>query len=535
MRPAPSARNLPRWPSEAFPVDLAPATARLRTHLQRRMHPDGAVRDPCRSRVLESALLLALLDRSSVELPARDRLAVFLAAHRDSPEPLDRLLARTALHGRRPETDQLDVDRFLARAPHFTGPRKRALLHAILLLLEGTNAAPPPLCAPEAFSPHGLHSWARVQTTAAKVVLARVHHQLVDERDLELLRSTQHPGVVWEGNLLIHLSVLHALAPLPGHQQLMSDGIRTALAHQRADGGVPFICDEDTWLTANAGVALHTTGAAASVVDAIARRLLRLQRRQGGWSYTEQARLTDADCTSVAAEHLHLAGPGTHRAAIRRAISALGALRGQDGGYPTYSTGAPSEPSMTAAAANALSTQGHRQRPALDAALKFLSDQQHPDGSFPPDWSSSRLHTVFRATLAAAHHPGAPGGVAQRISGRAVRLVMDSQNNDGGWGQQDSAPSDALSTSYALITLSAGYHAPTPGPAVRGAAYLLAQRRHDGSIASIPDSVGPRPFRFTVPALADVFALLALGHLTHRLAPVPEPSGRPWDGTKRYS
>ena len=99
-----------------------------------------------------------------------------------------------------------------------------------------------------------------------------------------------------------------------------------------------------------------------------------------------------------------------------------------------------------------------------------------------------------------------------------MRLVVKSQNADGGWGQQAGDPSDALSTAYALMTLSTQS---TPGPAAQGVAYLLTQQRPDGSIASIPDSIGPRPFRFTVPVLADVFALLALGHLNHRLPPTP--------------
>jgi squalene-hopene/tetraprenyl-beta-curcumene cyclase len=324
---------------------------------------------------------------------------------------------------------------------------------------------------------------------------------------------------VWEGNLLIHLSVLHALTLVPGHDRLVADGIRTALQHQRPDGGMPFICDEDTWLTATAAVALHTAATPAPVLDTLARRLLDLQHRDGGWSYTEEAQLTDVDCSSVAVEALHLIGPDTHRAPIRHTLTALHALRADDGGFPTYLAGAPSEACMTAAAANALSTQGHRHRPAVDTALDHLASQQHPNGSFPPDWSSSRLHTVFRAVLAASRHPSTPGSAAQRIIGRAVRLVANSQNPDGGWGQQDGAPSDALSTAYALITLSTQR---TPGPAARGTAYLLTQQRPNGSIAGIPDSIGPRPFGFTVPALADIFTLLALGHLTHRLAPGQE-------------
>ncbi|MDH6145545.1 squalene-hopene/tetraprenyl-beta-curcumene cyclase [Kitasatospora sp. GP30] len=519
MRPAPIPADLPRWPHAAFPADLAPATARLRAHLLSRVDPDGAVRDPCHSRVLESALLLALLDRTNVEPAARAQLAGYLAGHRDSPKPLDRVLARAALDGRPATADLLDVEQFLGQAPDFTGARKRALLHAVLVLLGGAPGSELP--GTEAFSLRGLHTWARVQVTAVKAVLAHAHRQpqLIDAPDLELLRSTQRPGTAWEGNLLIHLSVLHALAPLPGHRHLIVDGIRTALEHQRPDGGMPFICDEDTWLTATAGVALHAAGAGAPVLDAIAHRLLHLQQSGGGWSYTEHAQLADVDCTSAAVEVLHLTGPDAHRTPISRAIGALHALRGPDGGFPTYLAGAPSEACMTAAAANALNTQGHHQHAAVQAALQHLASQQHPDGSFPPDWSSSRLHTVFRAALAAVRHPdhATPGSPAQQITERATQLVLNSQNPDGGWGQQDGDASDALTTAYALITLSSC--SAVPGPAARGAAYLLTRRRPDGSIAGIPDSIGPRPFGFSVPALADTFTLLALGHLTRRLAP----------------
>ncbi|MFJ6774432.1 prenyltransferase/squalene oxidase repeat-containing protein [Kitasatospora sp. NPDC091257] len=519
MRLAATTLALPRWHSTDFPDDLALATARLRLYLESRIDPDGAVREPCHSRVLESALLLVLLDRTRLEPAARDRLARYLAAHRESPTPLDRLLARACLDGPSNVAGQLDVDDFLSHAPDFTGPRKRALLHAVLVLVGAVPATDLP--APDAFCLHGLHTWARVQVTAVKAILAHARPDLIDAHDLDLLRSTQQPGTVWEGHLLVHLSVLHALAAQPGHQQLIADGIHTALQHQRPDGGIPFICDEDTWVTANAGVALHAAGAPVPVLDRIAQRLLHLQQPGGGWSYTEGAQLADVDDISASIEVLHLTGPHVHRQPISRALDALLALRGPDGGFPTYQVGAPSEACITAGVANALCSQADRQHTAIDEALTFLASQQHPDGSFPPDWSKSRLHTVFRATLAATRHPShrTPNSPAQRITSRAARLVTNSQNTDGGWGQQHGDTSDATSTAYALITLAA--HSTDPDPAARGAAYLLTQQRPDGSITSIPDSIGPRGFAFTVPVLADIFSLLALGHLARRLAPAP--------------
>ncbi|GGU14371.1 prenyltransferase/squalene oxidase repeat-containing protein [Streptomyces lateritius] len=510
---------LPAWDRGALPSGLATATARLRDCLTARIGPDGAVHDPCRSRVLESALLLALLERTQSHPAARRRVAGYLSGHRDSVQPLDRLLAQAALAGHPCASKLLDLDEFLAQAPDFTGPRKRALLHAVLHLLGVTLPAGP--ISAEAFTLQHLHSWARVQVTAVKAVLGHAHRGAagLTGEDLGLLLFTQQAGRVWEGNLLIHLSVLHALTLIPGQRHVVAEGIRTALEHQRCDGGMPFICDEDTWLTATAGVALHAAGAGPAV-NIVARRLLSLQHSDGGWSYTHSARLTDVDCTSVAVEVLHLADPAAHRLPISRAISALQALRGSDGGFPTYLAGAPSEACMTAAAANALSTQRAGRHTAVDSALAHLASQQHADGSFPPDWSSSRLHTVFRAVLAASRQPAPPRSPASHITERAMRLVAEGQNPDGGWGQQAGSPSDALSTSYALITLSTA-GSPTPGPAARGAAYLLSRQQPDGSITSIPDSIGPRPFAFTVPALADIFALLALGHLTHRLGTAP--------------
>ncbi|MFF7801113.1 prenyltransferase/squalene oxidase repeat-containing protein [Streptomyces olivaceus] len=516
MRIAAPPACTPRWPHSALPAELVPATARLRAHVLGLVRPDGTLHSPCHSRVLESALLLALLDRTRLEPAARSRVAAYLSLHCDSPEPLDRLLARAALRHKPDPDGLLDVERFLARAPDFTGPRKRALLHAVLTLLGAVPAGE--ISVPEAFRLHGLHTWARVQVTAVKTILAH-GHRAVDESDLELLRSTQRPGTVWEANLLIHLSVLHALVPVAGQYPLVVEGVKTALSHQRPDGGMPFIPDEDTWVTATAGVALHAAGAGAPIVDLIARRLTALQHPAGGWSFADGVQLPDVDCTSVAVEVLHLAGPDVYRVPLRRALGALHALRGKDGGFPTYLAGAPSEACMTTAAANALSTQGPTHRHEVEAALAYLASQQRPDGSFPPDWSSSRLHTVFRAVLAASRHPGtSPDSPARRIITRGVALVADCQNADGGWGQQDGDASDALSTAYALTALSTQ---DTPGPAARGVAYLLSQQRPDGSISSVADSIGPRPFGFAVPALADVFTLLALGHLTRRMAPTP--------------
>lgn len=95
-----------------------------------------------------------------------------------------------------------------------------------------------------------------------------------------------------------------------------------------------------------------------------------------------------------------------------------------------------------------------------------------------------------------------------------MRLVRSEQNRDGGWGQQAGDESDPRSTSYAIIAMCGQVD---PAPVARGVEYLLARQRPDGSIPSASDSIGPRPFTFTVPVLGDIFALLALGHVARRV------------------
>ncbi|MEU0116359.1 prenyltransferase/squalene oxidase repeat-containing protein [Streptomyces bobili] len=418
-------------------------------------------------------------------------------------------LARSTGHVARHQA----LEDIISRIPDFTGSRKRALVHAIFTML---GAATTHGDVAPAFDVSALHPWAAVQAVAVKAVLDRAAGRAPAGRgDVTLLVSTQRPGTVWEGNLFIHLSVLHALVDVPGMESVVDAGLRTALMHQQEDGGLPFVTDTDTWCTVTAGLALGSVGAPREALHRIARHLVHVQHENGGWSYTDRAQLPDTDCTTVAVEFLHQLDTDAYRDPIRRGLDALIAVRSADGGFPTYGSGTPSEACMTAAAINALSTQG-RHHHLVQAALCFLADRQMPDGSFPPGWSSSRWHTLFRAHLATrSHHRQSPPAVHD-MSGRITGLVQTAQNADGGFGQQNGAPSDAISTAYALIILAGQSD---PAPAVHATRYLLAQQRPDGSIVSVPDMLGPRPFPYHVPLLTDTFTLLALGHLTHRIRP----------------
>ncbi len=403
----------------------------------------------------------------------------------------------------------------LAQSPHFTGFRKRVLLDAFL------TVCGVPLSDrhdPAAFSLAGLHCWAVVQVTATKFVLALARGQLgsFDDEDVRILLETQRGPHGWEGNILLTLWVLHALGRLPHTEAVVAAGLRKVMAHQREDGGMPFVTDTDTWCTATAGLALASAGAPRPVVRRVVAHLLEQQRPAGGWSYTDLSNQTDVDDTSVAVRLLHVLDEHEYRAPIERGTRSLYAARGLDGGFPTYLAGAPSEASMTAAALDALTPCRAQHERTIVAGLHFLADQQRDDGSFPPDWSSSRFHTVFRVLLAATRTPRPVSARVERMVDQAAALVLREQNSDGGWSGRVGEPSDPLSTAYALVALCGQRD---PDPASRAAAYLIAHQRDDGSVVSAPDSIGPRPFVFTIPLLADVFVLLAFAHLDRHRAP----------------
>ncbi|MGW0547842.1 prenyltransferase/squalene oxidase repeat-containing protein [Streptomyces altiplanensis] len=528
MRPRAVERLPSAWPLSDFPAALPAGRRRLLAHVLNRVGADGAVRDACRSRVLESALALALVEQcGSGHLDARERIVGYLERHRGSGDLMDAAVTAAALGrstGHLPRHQALED--IVSRVPDFAGTRKRALVHAIFTMLGATTSHDD--ADPRAFDASALHPWAAVQAVAVKAILGRAAGSAPAGRDdVTLLASTQCPGTVWEGNLFIHLSVLHALVDVPGMGGVVDAGLRTALMHQREDGGLPFVTNTDTWCTVTAGLALCSAGAPREVLHRIAGHLVRVQHANGGWSYTDHARLCDTDCTTVAIEFLHQLDADAYRDPIGRALDALVTVRGADGGFPTYGSGTPSEACMTAAAINALSTQG-RHHHLIHAALHFLADCQMPDGSFPPGWSSSRLHTLFRAYLATRAHHGQSPVAVHDMSGRITGLVQAAQNADGGFGQQNGTPSDAISTAYALIILAGQ---PDAAPAARATGYLLTQQRPCGSIISVPDMLGPRPFPYHVPLLTDAFTLLALSHLTQRI----QPSGLVMPGRRHSS
>lgn len=499
----------PRWNPAGF-TGLPETTARLSRYVAALVSDDGAIHDPCLSRTLESALALRLLEKTGLDPRFEAGVRRFLAAARPA-DPFERAIAGYALR----ESTGLGpaAGGFLAlRAPSFTGARKHAFAQALACLWDDH---PEPVDIGAALAPTGLHSGAVVQVTAVKVILVSATGQpeAVTDEDVRLLLSTQRLSHVWEGNMFLHLLVLHALSFLPGTGRLLVEGIRKLKFHQRPDEGIPFVTDLDNWCTTIAGLALAGTGTPDATLRALAGHLIEQQRPGGGWTATAVMDQSDFDSTGIAVEFLHALDARAYSETIRRGIRSLTSARGSDGGFPTYLAGAPSEATMTAAVVNGLSVDAAAHRAVIDTALLFLADVQNPDGSFPPDWCASSMFGVFRAILAAQADTRPATPQVARMLDRSLAYVRDQQHPDGGWGQQPESPSDPLSTAYALISLCQQHD---PAPAVRGLRYLRDHQQPDGRIVSPPDGLGPRPFVYELPSLSSIFPLLALAHLTAR-------------------
>lgn len=502
-----------RWEPRFCPGDVAGLRARLIERIQGKVTADGAVRDHCVSRVLESALAVPLL-RSAGQGQARyTSLERFLHHRGSGGAGFDRFLANASINGGQCDVAASFSEGLITKVPGFLADRKILQLQAFELLVGGTPTVP---WQDSAFRLDGLHSWARVQVIAVKIITASAlgcPDRITDE-DVRVLLETQRSAEIWEGNILIHILVLHALLRLPRTAMVFRSGVRKLLSIQNDDGGFPFVTDTDTWSTATAAMALWSVAAPAELTALMADCLHRRQMPAGGWSYTDAASQTDADTTSVALHVLHCIGPEVFEDAIADGLNSIRNLTRADGGFPTYIGDAPSEACMTAACVDALSVQRPENENLIRRGLRFLVGQQVDDGSFPLAWSNSTLHTTYRVMLAAERNKSLRELGVDEMVRRCLAYVSATQNADGGWGQQPGEPSDIASTAYGLICAC---NRDDPRQAGRALAFLLAAYDSDEQKNSRPESFGPRPFVFDVPVLRDIPPLLALGHLTRRL------------------
>ncbi|MFJ2782036.1 prenyltransferase/squalene oxidase repeat-containing protein [Kitasatospora sp. NPDC087315] len=502
---------------------FAAARERVCASLSAAVGPDGAVRRPCTSRTLESALLLVLLHRRG-DHPRQEReLAEFLAAPQAQADGFDAALVQAVLHGRTVGADVVGGE-LLAGFDHFSMARKRLLFDVCLAVAGAVPFDASMLCPPRAAdrgSENGDNTvtWVEMIMLSVRVLVA---HGLgtgaqVDagerERLLELLGSSRAP--VWENYPAAHLLALLAVQEFaPGHR-LVETGVAAVLVCRNPDGGVPSMSDLDVFSTAPAGIALTRAGADRALLHRMCDYLIGQQMPDGGWAFGEHMRHNDVDDTSYVAACLATVDPVRHREALLRAGGYLRGIVGRDGGFPTYVKGDPSEVGMTAGAVSALAWNGTDHGDLLDGAARWLLDSQHEDGTFERSWSLSEANTIWRAMWALHSLPEPTRTTLQEriadASAASHRFLARAQNEDGGWGYRPKDPSDTTSTCYSLMALAAMGRRPQDDAVVRaGVAHLLSRQGPDGAFTALPDQVAPRPLLFDAPIFTDTWVLLAL-------------------------
>lgn len=492
------------------PARLQAARQNLYEHLCGRVESDGAIRERCGSRILETALLLDLLRKEHVAPGTRHTLLAFLRQARPDGF-LDTAVAAAAL-GQPVAGDEVRgrLDGFR----HFTGARKRILIETLLAIL---GAVPFGDCTDPGDLPQQEQAvWTDVTLGAARILHA-VHHRRhfpaldADRRRLIDALSSFTAGAAWQGNVLAHVIALHALRTFQPGSELLRDGTRALVGTVNPDGGVPFIAGQEVWVTALAGTALAGAGDPADVVPRMTSYIADRQLADGGWGYDETTTQSDADDTSRCAVLLRLTDPDTHHARLTRADGYLLNLADAAGGWPTYVRGHDPEPDLTAGAVLALAADPRGHAKPVERGVGFLLNTQRHDGTWQRSWTrseSSVLTHAVQALDASAPHvsPTLRAHIRAAVTAAARRLTQ-TQNPDGGWGHNQSAASDALSTAHAIPVIVR--HASST-VADRALAYLLEHQDADGGFTAPPDQVGPRPLPYSFPVLAGVHALTAL-------------------------
>ncbi|MFJ2061262.1 prenyltransferase/squalene oxidase repeat-containing protein [Streptomyces sp. NPDC087908] len=481
-------------------IDLSSCRTRLADRVLHRVGSHGLISAPTTSRVLETSLLLFLLTTEEVA-PAEATLArCYLrdVLSGDPPEPLQQVFARAAL-GEPIEPGA--AEHALSSFRHFSGPRKLTMF--TVLLDEVTGRKQRVVASAEAGDEGREQIWVQFQRRALQIV---ADPSSATAADFAFLTPALAPGPPWQANHLAQLVGLLALRKSPEHRPAVRRALARLAARQLSGGGVPFVTGLDIFATALAGISLLRTHPHDPRTTALADALAETQQHDGGFGFTLGVTQTDVDDTSYALEFLR--GFGTRYAsAVTGAEDYLLNLRNDDGGFPTFIHGAPSEAAMTAGAARALApSPAHRS--VVEDAISFLIDA---GTSSERSWSRNTTNVVFRSTAAfTSLTPEAPSGLRERAHEamkRGMCHLTATQQSDGGWGHTPEDPSDPISTAYAVIALSrTAAHASDLARALR---YLHRSRRPDGGYLSRPDQAGPRPLLYDAPALADVCVLMA--------------------------
>jgi prenyltransferase beta subunit len=465
-----------------------------------------------KSRVLDTALVLHILQKEGLEPEWQQQLGSYLTDNVFRADRFSSIVARGVLAMSLRGGAMVGIDE-LMEVLEYAKRRKYALL-GMTLVEVGALPMESFHIDPNQLSQEAEHLFSRLYVTAIKVLYEKRRRSGANlKKELAFLAEAQGTNGGWQQQSLITSFALLALGP---KHEAFANGLRFLKTLTMDDGGVAFSDNLNLWTTSLAGLALHECAEIDEpVFHRIGSYILSRQHQNGGWSFSEDVTQTDTDTSAHCAQLLVQLDPIRYVDPISRAHEYFLRLQRPDGGYPTYELAGQSEVTITAniAIVQALGIDRfpHLRGP-IERALRFMQSRQRPNGTFERSWSLSEIYSIFRVNLAlntCSRLDNMPD--IQEVQRKFLEYLLSSQHVDGGWGQTATKPSDALSTSYALLSLVL-LRRSTPTECIdKALMYLLSQQDgQTGAFNSVPDVVGPRPIVFNVPLLSTIFPVLAL-------------------------
>jgi squalene-hopene/tetraprenyl-beta-curcumene cyclase len=283
-------------------------------------------------------------------------------------------------------------------------------------------------------------------------------------------------------------------------------------------------CVSPVWDTALAALALQETGCAASLGAALPAlkwlrskqlddepgdwRVSRPSLRGGGWAFQfANSYYPDLDDTAVVAWAMHQTPESAgFTDNVTRALDWLTGMQSRNGGFASFDVdntryylnhipfadhGALLDPptsDVTARVVTVLARVGRPQdKAALARAVRYLREQQEPDGSWFGRWGTNYIYGTW-SVLTALAQAGIPAD--DPAVRRGVEWLIGRQNADGGWGESNDSyerpsgsaeryTSTPYQSAWALLGLLAAGAAESP--AVRdGVNYLMRTQQANG-------------------------------------------------------